>query len=431
METKLTTLPHSQKEIIIQLSKDDLAPFENDALREIGKSLKIAGYRPGKAPLDLIKNKVSPLELEEKAALLAIEKKYPQYIKENKIKAIGYPDIKITKIIPGKIVELKALITVIPSLQLPDYKNIAASMQKNRKDIKIDDKEIIEALHWLQNSHSQLKAVTRPAKENDVVTIDYKIKSKEKIIPNGEDKNYSFILGKGHFIPGFEKEIEGMKIKENKSFSLKVPTNWREKELRNKKLSIAVTLKEIKERITPPLDDQFAQKVGKFKTLTELKENIKNSLEEEKRRKEKERWRLAVLDKIIAHINNEIPSLLVENELEKIIKELKIRVEEIHLSFDKYLEQIKKTKEELEKELRPLAEKRAKAALLLKEIADKENITVSPEEIQKKSAAILQQIPEEENRQKINQENLDAFSLGLLRSEKVFQFLEKQKEKST
>jgi len=429
MKTKLTNLPHSQKEIIIQFDKEDLAPFENDALREIGKSLEIAGYRPGKAPLELVKNKVSPLALEEKAALLAIEKKYPQYIKENKIKTIGYPNIKITKIIPGQIVELKALITVIPSLHLPDYKSIAASMQKDRKNVKVSEKEVAEALHWLQNSRSQLKAVTRPARKNDVVTIDYRIKSKEKIIPNGEDKNYSFILGKGHFIPGFEKEIEGMKIKENKSFNLKVPADWKEKELRNKELSVTVTLKEIKERRIPPLNDQFAQKVGKFKNLSELKESVKQGLEEEKKRKEKERWRLAVLDKIIAQINDEIPYLLIDSELDKMIKELKMRVEEIQLSFDKYLEQIKKTKEELEKELRPLAERRVKAALVLKEIADKEKITISPEEIQKKSAALLQQIPSEEERKKINQENLDAFALGLLRSEKVFQFLEKQKEK--
>lgn len=430
MDTKLTNLPHSQKEIIIQLNKDDLAPFENDALQEIGKSLEIPGYRPGKAPLDLIRNKVSPLELTEKTALLVIEKKYPQYIKENEIKAIGYPDIKITKIIPEKVVEFKALITVIPSLQLPDYKSIAASMQKERTDTKVDDKEITDALHWLQQSRSQLETVTRPAQENDVVTIDYKIKSKEKVIPNGEDKNYSFILGKGHFIPGFEKEIEGMKTQESKSFTLKVPADWKEKELQNKKLSITVALKEIKERKLPSLDDQFAQKVGKFKTLAELKENIKNGLEEEKRRKEKEQWRLATLDKIIAQTNTELPSLLIDTELDKMIKELKMRVEEINLTFEKYLEQIKKTKEELEKELRPLAEKRAKAALVLKEIADREKITVSPEEIKKKNAAILQQIPDEESRKKINQENLDAFSLGLLRSEKVFQFLEKQKEKS-
>ncbi len=429
METKLNSISPSKKEIIIQLTKDDLDPFRDEALQEIGKAIEIPGYRPGKAPLDLIKNKVSLLEVDEKAALLAIDKKYPQYLKDNKIKAIGYPDVKITKIIPGKVVEFKIIISVIPHIDLPDYKNIALSMQKERKNIKVEEKEVEDALHWLQHSRSKLKTVVRPAKKNDIVTIDYQIQSKDKTIPNGEDKNYSFLLGKGNFIPGFEKEIEGMQPSSKKSFSITVPSNWKEKELRGKTLSVTITLKEIKERELPLLNDKFAQEIGKFKTLIELKENIKKGLKEEKKRKEQERWRSSVLDKIISQIKTELPPVLIKTELEKIIEELKARTEEMNLSFEKYLEQIKKSREDLEKELQPLAEKRAKAALVLKEIADKEKIIISPEEIKEKSSALLKQIPDEAARQRINQENLDAFSLGLLRSEKVFQLLENQKEK--
>jgi len=429
METKITNLPHSQIEITIQLNKADLSPFEEGTVKELGEKMDIPGYRPGKAPQELIKNKVSPMEVEEKAALRAIEEKYPQIIEEKKINAVGYPDIKITKIVPGKMVEFKAIVAVIPSFQLADYKEIAASMQKERKSEPVQKQEIENALHWLQNSRASLKKVNRPIKENDLVTIDYEIKKDGKVIKNGTDKNYSFILGKGHFLPGFENKIKEMTPNSTKTFSLKAPADWEEKDLRGADLDIAVTLKEVKERELPSLDDKFAQTIGKFKDFQELKANIEKGLSEEKKQREKEEWRLSVLDKIISQIKIEIPELLAKAELTKMIQELKSQVEKMQLPFDKYLEQIKKTEKDLEKELYPLAEKKVKTSLAIKKIAEQENITVSPEEIKEKNSEIMQQIPDSPEKQQIKEENLNAFALGLIRSEKVFQLLEGQKGK--
>ncbi len=429
METKITNLPHSQMEIIIQLNKTDLSPFEKDALKELGEKMDIPGYRPGTAPEELIKNKVSLLEIDEKAALRAIEEKYPQVLEEKKINAVGYPDIKITKIIPGKMVEFKAIVTVIPSFQLSDYKEIAASMQKERKPEPVQKQEIENALHWLQNSRASLKPVNRPIKENDLVTIDYQIKKDDKTIKNGTDKNYSFILGKGHFLPGFENKIQDMTPNSTKTFPLKVPADWEEKDLQGANLDIVVTLKEVKERELPLLDDKFAQMLGKFKNLQELKANIEKGLSEEKQQKEKEEWRLNVLDKITSQIKIEIPELLAKAELTKTMQELKVQVENMQLPFDKYLEQIKKTEKDLEKELYPLAEKKVKTSLVIKKIAEQEDITVSPGEIKERNAEIMRQIPDSPEKQQIKEENLSAFALGLIRSEKVFQFLEGQKGK--
>ena len=427
MNIKINSLLKSKIEIIVSLDKKDVLPFKEIALKDFNKDLKIDGYRPGKAPLAIAENHLPALKVYEKAASLAIEKFYPEIIKEKKIQAIGYPNINITKIIPDQEVEFKAEISIIPKLDLPDYKKIAEDMQKEKKNVSIDKKEIEEALQWLQNSRAILEKVERPANEEDIITIDYQIKEKEGLIKNGEDKNYTFMLGKGNFIPGFEKNLIGMKSGENKSFNVTVPESWAQKDLQGKKLSVEISLKEVKKKKLLPLDDKFAQKLGKFKNLDELKENISKGLKMEKEEKEKERWHLAILDKIIDETKVDIPEILIQSEVEKMLKELKVQLEKIQLTFEKYLEQIKKTEEQLRKDLQELAKKRVFSALVLREIGLSEKIEVSEDEIKEKVNNILQQIPDPEAKEKIDPEDLKEFALGIIRNEKVFKILEGQK----
>ena len=427
MKVKINSLPKSKIEIIVSLDKKDVLPFKETALKDFNKDLKIDGYRPGKAPLSIAENHLPALKLYEKAASLAIEKFYPEIIKEEKIQAIGYPNINITKIIPDQEVEFKAEISIIPKLDLPDYKKIAKGMQKEKKNASIDKKEIEEALQWLQNSRAVLEKVERPANEEDIITIDYQIKEKEGLIKNGEDKNYIFILGKGNFIPEFEKNLIGMKSGEDKIFNVTVPESWAQKDLQGKELSVEIFLKEVKEKKLLPLNDKFAEELGKFKNLDELKENISKGLKMEKEEKEKERWHLAILDKIIADAKADIPEILIQSEVEKMLEELKVQLEKIQLTFEKYLEQIKKTEEQLRKDLQELAKKRVFSALVLREIGLLEKIEVSEDEIKEKVNNILQQIPDPEVKEKINPEDLKEFALGIIRNEKVFQILEGQK----
>ena len=426
MKIKINSLPKSKIEMIVNLDKEDLSPFKEIALGDLNKDLKIDGYRVGKAPLSIAENHFSPLKIYEKAASLAIEKFYPQIIKKKEIQAIGYPSINITKIIPNQEVEFKAEISVIPNLDLPDYKKIAKDMQTEKLNAAIGEKEIDDALLWLRNSRSVLEKVERPAEKEDIVTIDYQIKEKESLIKNGEDKNYSFVLGKGHFIPGFEENLIGMKAGENKIFNVTVPGSWAQKDLQGKKLSAEISLKEIKKKKLPALNDKFAQELGKFKDLEELKKNIVKGLKIEKEAKEKEGWRLAVLDKIITNTKADIPEMLIHTEIEKMMEELKSQLEKIQLTFEKYLEQIKKTEEELRKDFQELAKKRVFSALVLREIGLLEKIEVSENEIKEKANEILQQISDPKVKEKINPEDLKEFALGIIRNEKVFKILEKQ-----
>jgi len=425
MEIKINSLQKSKKEIIASLNQKDLLPFKEEALKELNKDLQINGYRLGKAPLSIAKNHLPSLKVYEKMASLAIEQIYPKIIKEKKIQAIGYPSINITKIIPDQEVEFKAEVSVIPHIEMPDYQEIIKKIPKTKKEtLVIEEKEIEQALIWLQNSRASLEKVNRPAQKEDIVTIDYQIKEGENLIENGEDKDYSFILGKGNFIPGFEDNLIGMKSGEEKKFELVVPKDWAQKNLQNKKLTINVSLKEIKTKQLPSLDDKFAQSVGKFKSLEDLKKNIREGLLLEKKQKETEKWRLEALEKITAETKADLPEILVQNEIEKMIEELRAQLDKMQLPFEKYLEQIKKDEKELRKELQELAEKRVISALVLREIASIEKIEVSEKEIEEKVNEILKQIPETEKKENIDKNNLREFALGIIRNEKVFQILE-------
>jgi len=341
MKNQIKPLEKSKIEVIIEFNNEDLLPFKNKALEELGHNLTLKGYRKGKAPLELVENNVSSIEVYEKLALFALEQFYPQIIKDNKIEALGQPLINITKLIPNSLVELKLEISVMPHLKLTDYLKIAKDKQKDKKIVSVDDKEIAEALTWLQKTRA---------------TVDSK--TKEKIIP--------------------------------------------------------------------PLDDMFAQSLGNFKTLEELKQNIKQGLTLEKQDKEKERWRLDVMDEIIKQLSGDIPDILIQSEKSKMIEELKIRVSEMQLPFEDYLKQIKKTEEELLQEFTPLAEKRVKMALILKQIAEQEKIEITEQEIEQKVNEILKQFPDPEIKNKINLDELKTFASGLIRNEKVFELLEKQ-----
>ncbi|MDD3491593.1 MAG: trigger factor [Candidatus Pacebacteria bacterium] len=430
MKLKINSLPESKQEIIVSLNHKDLLPFKETALKELNKDLQINGYRLGKAPLPIAENHLSPMKVSERMAALAIEKMYPEIILENNIQAIGRPNIYITKIVPSQEVVFKIEITVIPEIHLPDYQTIAKNTLKKDEDkLTVTAKEITEALSWLQNSRAVLQTVNRQARIDDIVTIDYQIKENQNTIPNGEDKNYSFILGKGNFIPGFEDNLIKMKSGDKKNFEIIVPKNWPEKQLQSKTLSIEVFLKEVKTKELPDLDDKFAQNVGKFKNIEELKKNIKDGLLIEKQQKEKEKWQAEVLEKISSETQIEVPEILVESELNIMIGELRNQLNQIQLPFEKYLEQIKKNEEELKKDLKKLAKKRVISSLVLREIASLEKIEVTEKEIQDKINDILKQIPTPEIKEKINQEDLKEFALSIMRNEKVFNFLERQQGK--
>ena len=290
-------------------------------------------------------------------------------------------------------------------IELANYKGL--KVKKN--GLKVEDKEIDNALDYLQKSRAKIITINKPAQKGNRVEIDFEIKNTGVKIEDGDSKNHPLILGEGRFLPGFEEKLEGMKSGEEKEFSLKVPHDWPDKRIADKNLDFKVKMNLVQERILPEINDEFAKSLGSFDSLSGLRKNIQDGLMQEKELKEKQRIRLELIEKVAENSKIDVPENLINQEAEAMINEFKANVTVFGMDFEIYLKGIKKTTDDLKKEWMPQAEKRVKIRLCLKAIAEKEKIEVSNEEIEN-----------------IDSEKPKEYTKNILINEKVFELLEQE-----
>ena len=308
-------------------------------------------------------------------------------------------------------------------IKLGKYKGLKTKKNK----LEIEEQEIKKALEYLQKSRAKIITVNRPAKKGDRVEVDFEIRQGSVKTENGTSKNHPLILGEARFLPGFEEEIEGMTGGEEKEFALKAPTDWPDRRIASKNLDFKVKMNLVQQRDLPVIDDEFAKSLGNFKSLSEVKKSIKQGLLQEKEIKEKERIRIELIEKIAQDSKMEIPNILIEQELEKMLIGLKASIESMSLDFEKYLKEIKKTADELKKDWQKQAKKRVEIALCLQEIAERENIKVSDEEVKERINQDLKHHPDTKEVEKnIDLAALKEYTKGVLRNKKVFEFLEQE-----
>lgn len=393
----------------------------------------IEGFRRGKAPYEIVKNRFGEMMIYERAAELAIRQNYIELLKKAAADAqkkefvpIGRPEITITKLAPGNDLEFKVKMVLLPEVELPDYKSIASKVLKQKKEIAVSEEEIQKTLDWIRESRAPLVTVGRAAQKGDIAEIDFEIKKDGLKVEGGESKNHPLTLGRGGFLPGFEDQITGMKSGEEKIFTLTVPESWHDKTLAGKKLEFKVLLKLVQEKIIPELNDESVKSLGNFSSVEDLKKNIRDGLTQEKEAREKQKIRSAIVEGIAAPLKTEIPEVLLTSELAKMLHELKNGIENMQMDWADYLLHIKKSEEDLKKEWRGEAEKRVKAALVLRAMAREEKIEPSEEEVKIAADQYLTRFEDaEEARKSIDPDELKEYTKGVLRNEKVFEFLEK------
>jgi len=318
--------------------------------------------------------------------------------------------VEILKLAKDNPFSFKIQVDILPKIILPDYKNIAQQVKKQETKIiegKIEDKEVEETLSWLLKSRAKFIAINEPAKFNDFIEIEYNSSQ----IENGKIYQDGFILGEGHFLPGFEKNLEGMKAGEEKEFPIE-------------KFNFKVKLKSNFKMELPELNDEFAKSIGNFNNLATLKESIKKGIKMEKNIAETQRKRNEILEKIAKETNFEIPGILVESQKNELLEDLKQKISsEIKIPYDKYLSQIQKTEEDLKNSFSELAKKMVKNFLILREIGKKENIKVNEEEIKNEINKTIKSLPKEKIKE-LDLERFKEYYRSVIYNEKVFQLLE-------
>lgn len=421
MQTTVNKLPKGQVELTIEVTPEELKPYLEEAARRISIKSPISGFRPGKTPYEAVKQNIGEIKIYQEALNQVVQRTFVKALEEKKIEIISTPQIEILKMAPQNPLVYKARVDLLPQIKIGDYKTIKTKPRK----VKVEPTEVEKVLNNLQKSQAKEKLVDRESQKGDKMEIDFEMFLDKILLKEAQTKNQSVILGEGHFIPGFEDNIIGLKKGETKEFPLKFPSNSPQKNLADKKVDFKVLVKSVYQIDLPDFNDEFAKTVSKFNSFEELKKQILKKLEEETQRKENQRLELAILEEIMARSEfEELPNSLIEAEKEKMIAELKQTIESQDLKFQDYLSHLKKSEEDFKKEFDPQAQKRLKTALTTRKIAELENIQVSEEEVNKETTKIMKYYPEnEEIKKQIKTPGYRRFLNNVLVNRKVFDYL--------
>jgi trigger factor len=421
---EIKKLPQSQMEIEISVPAKEFEKFIDAAAEDLSRDLKIDGFRPGKAPRYVVEQKVGTEKILAHGAEKAIKKTYVDAIVKNKIEVIGEPKITITKIAKGNDLVYKAIAAVMPAVTLSNYRKSAKAVKKSEVK-KVTEEQIQKEIKSLQKSRAKIITVAREAKQGDLVEIDFEVLVEGKPIEGGTAKKHPLTIGENYFIPGFEDQLVGMKEKDEKEFDLDFPKEYHQKSLAGKPARFKVKMNLVQKKELPELNDEFAKSLGKFDNLEALKKSISEGIEMEHKKRNEEKWRAEVIEKVADESQIDLPDVLISQEIEKMMTELEQNIAGMGLTLDAYLENIKKSKSEISKGWKETAEKRVRSALVLKEIAASEEIEIPAKEVEEEMNRVLAYYKGMGDMEKnIDMERLYTYTKGVLTNEKVFKFLE-------
>ena len=425
MNYSVKKLEKSQIEVGFELSVEEFEEYIQKALLHLKEHVKIDGFRKGNVPKEMVEKEVGQENLLMEAGDLAVKKSYAKFVTENKLEPIGEPEVQIVKIAKGNPLLFKVKVSVLPDIELPNYKKIASQVKSS--NILVDQKEIEEALRYLQKSRAKFSQEDRPAEAKDFVEIEYQ----NKDINGGKEIKDKFILGEGGFLKDFEDNIIGMKAGQEKEFISKFPENTPNKNLAGKDSNFKVKMISVQKMELPEINDEFAKALGVFDGLVSLKENLKEGITMEKNEEERQRKRGEMVSKITEKVKFDLPEKMVEYEQARLFEDLKNQIaKNFKMPFEDYLSSIKKTEEEIKASFTLEAEKRIKNFLVLRQIGKVENIEVSEKELEEEMNKALKKYSIPTGRQakdqleKIDINELKDYNKGAIFNEKVFQFLE-------
>ena len=376
MKTKLKKISDSRVEITVTLDSSDLAPAREKALEKLAKEISVEGFRKGKVPVKVAEKFIPENDLNAETIDFAVRSSVIEAFKKEEKSPLVLPNINVTKYVPGEIAEYTATADIIPDVTLGDYKKLGVK----KPEIKVSEKDINDVLENIAKSFAEKSVVKRAAKLDDEVIIDFVGKKDGKAFNGGSAKDYALALGSGSFIPGFEDGIVGHEAGDKFDLKLTFPKDYGVSELAGAKTVFEVLLKQVNEVKKAEINDEMAKKCGPFKSLKELKEDIKKNLESQNEYKTSEKFKDDLVNALVKKSKVPAPEILIDDQMRFIKDDLTRNAATQGMSLEDFIKTSGQTMEEWEKEARKIAEARVKASLVLQVLAMKEKITV-PDEI--------------------------------------------------
>ena len=387
--------------------------------RKNAKYFNIPGFRKGKAPFKMVEKAYGIQIFYEDAFNEVATEVYSKGLEENKIEAVSKPEIDIVQIESGKDLIFTAVVQTKPEVTLGKYKGI----ELKKVEYNVSDKDIMHELEHSAEHNARLVSVeNRAVKKGDITIIDFEGFTDGKAFEGGKAENYELEIGGGKFIPGFEDQIIGMKIDEEKDINVKFPEDYPSKDLAGKDAIFKIKLHEIKKKELPEINDEFAKDASEFDTLEDWKKSIKEKLEKENTSKAKFEMEDAAIEEVCKNAKVEIPSGMVETQTDNMEQDLSQRLSYQGMNLDQYLQMVGKTKQEFRDEYKEEAEKQVKTNLVLEAIEKDAKIEVTEEEIGEKIKEMAEMYGQKEEEVK-NNTQLRRYVENTLKTEKTIHFI--------
>ena len=384
MKTTVKKLSDSRVEITVTLDAKDLNAAKDKALEKLAKEIHVEGFRKGKVPVDVAKKFIPENDLNAETVDIAVRSTVVEAFAKNEKSPLVLPSISVTKYVPDETAEYTATADIVPEIKLGDHRNLGVK----KPEAKVTAKSVDEVLGNIATSFAEKKAVKRAAKDGDEVIIDFVGKKDGEAFKGGSAKDYKLMLGSHTFIPGFEEGIVGHEPGDKFDLKLTFPTDYGVTDLAGAKTVFEVLLKQVNEVIKPKIDDELAAKCGPFKTVDELKEDIKKHLAAQDEHRLNEKFKDDLVNALVKKSKISAPEILIEDQMRMIRDDMTRNAASQGMSFEEFLAANNETEENWEKEARKIAEVRVKASLALQALAVEQKITVSDELVAAKIAEL-------------------------------------------
>ncbi len=385
MEAKMEKIETNVVKLEIRVEAEKFTAALKRAYDKNKSHYNVQGFRKGKVPMSVVKKFYGIEVFYDDAVNFVIDETYPAALAENNIKPVDYPKVEIVEVGEGKDLVYTAEVTTYPEVELGTYKGLEVS----KPVYEVNDEEVEKELQATQEKNARVVVKEEGnVEDKNIAVIDFKGFIDGVAFEGGEGTDYALEIGSGSFIDNFEEQLVGASVGEEREVKVTFPENYGREELNGKEATFKVTVKEIKVKEFPELDDEFAKEVSEFETLAEYKEDLKKKLQEREDQKAEHEFEEALITAVIENTKLELPQVMIEKEIDAMVKDLENRLKYQGLTLEQYMEFTGNTNEKMRDFMKENAERKVKADIIIDAIAKAEDIKATEEEVKEKALEI-------------------------------------------